>query len=339
MEERRGMTSMYSEIALKYNGTHVSGKTLEDCAGFEFSDNASGSADSIALTMNNRTGKWFRNYYPLEGDYIKAWIKVSNWQQGKENGKLYCGKFAIDELSFSGEPDIVQIKAISMPISSGFNITERNRTWKKTSTKQILSDIATSAGVKLVYDADSHSVDEISQSGTTDMEFAFDLCQDYDLAMKLYDAKMVIYDQTRYEKKKSMYTLKKSQLGDYSISAQIRTVYDKVKIQYTKDGKTVSYEFTVPGTKGKRQMFLTESADSIKDAELKAKAALRENRREARTISLTLMGNIKYKAAENFTLEGFGKLDGKYFIDSVNHRKSNGKYTCSMEAHGVVTEF
>lgn len=334
--------AMRSKVILHYNHVAVPESLTDDLEAFTFEDNASGSADSLALTLSNCSGKWFRKFHPKENDYMKVWVAVENWEQGKENAKLYCGKFAVDELVFSGFPEQVQIKGISIPIKGKFNVTERNRTWNKTTTKQILSDIAEDAGIKLVYDAEVYNIDETSQSGSTDMEFAFGVCSDYDIALKLYDDKMIAYDKTAYEKKKAAYTIEKSQLGgsgSYSIKEQIRTVYDSVKIQYAKDGKNVAYEYTIPGKKGARRMFLSEKADSIKDAELKAKARLRENLRESKSLNLSLIGNVRYRAAENFMLEGFGKLDGKYFIDYVCHGKSNGKYTCRITAHPVVTDF
>ena len=334
--------AMRSKMILHYNNTEVPESVTDDCEAFTFEDHASGNADSIALTLSNRSGKWFRKFHPKENDFIKAWISVENWQQGKANAKLFCGRFAIDELAFSGFPERVQVKGISIPINGKFNVTERNRTWKKTTTKQILSDIAADAGIKLVYDAGVHSIDETAQSGSTDMEFAFSLCSDYDIALKFFNDRMIAYDKTDYEKKKAVYTIRKSQLGgssSYSIREQIRTVYDSVKMQYTNDGKTVTYEYKRPGKKGSRRMFLSEKADSIKDAELKAKAGLRENLRESKSLNLTLIGNIRYRSAENFMLEGFGKLDGKYFIDYVCHSRANGKYTSKITAHPVVTDF
>lgn len=52
-----------------------------------------------------------------------------------------------------------------------------------------------------------------------------------------------------------------------------------------------------------------------------------------------MVGSAKYVAADCFNLVGFGKLDGKYFIDSVTHTRSGGKYTISIEAHLTVTDF
>lgn len=332
--------AMRSVIALKYNDVDIPNNVTDECESFTFEDNAYGQADSIELTMDNRSGKWMKKWKPQDNDSISAWIKVQNWEEGKKDAKSFCGKFTIDEVVYSGFPEIVQIRGISIPINGGFNVTEKNKTWKKTTTKQILDDIAKMAGIELVYEADIFSIDETTQSGTTDMEFAFSICEDYDLALKLYNNRMVVYDKDAYEKKKEAYTIAKDQIGDnYSIKEQIRTVHDSVKMQYTCNKKTVNYEFTIPGKKGTRKMFVSEKAESIRDAEVKAKAKLRENIRESKTIELTLMGNIKYKAAQNFILEGFGKLDGKYFADYVRHSKSNSKYTSQITAHRVVTEF
>ena len=332
--------AMKSTIALKYNDTDVPKSVTDECESFIFEDNADGAADSIEVKLNNSTGKWLRNWHPENQDSLKAWIRVEDWQQDKKNAKLYCGKFTIDELAYVGFPETVQIRAISIPISGGFNVTERSKTWEKTNTKQIFSDIAKRAQVSLVYDADVYDVAEESQSGKTDMEFAYGLCSDYGLALKLYNDKMVIYDRGRYEKKKAVFTISREMLkGSYSIKEQIRTVYDSGKMQYTDGKSTLTYEYIIPGKKGVRRMFVSSKAESIKDAELKVKTKLRENLRESKTIELTLMGNIGYRAAENFTLKDFGKLDGTYFIDYVRHEKSGGRYICQISAHRVVTDF
>ena len=39
------------------------------------------------------------------------------------------------------------------------------------------------------------------------------------------------------------------------------------------------------------------------------------------------------------TFENGKVVDGKYFIDSVTHTRSGGKYTISIEAHLTVTDF
>lgn len=49
----------------------------------------------------------------------------------------------------------------------------------------------------------------------------------------------------------------------------------------------------------------------------------------ATTISFTTMGNLTYCATQCIDVEGYGKIDGKYYMDSVGHtmNKSGGFVT------------
>ncbi len=329
-----------SSLIIKYRDKDATEVISEDLESFTWTDVASGEADTFSVTLNDRTLKWLKGFFPSQKDYIKTWIKVTDWRREKDNRKKFCGRFQVDAFTASGFGSTFQIDAISIPIRKSFNVTQRNKTFKKTTVKRIMRDIAKRAKCKLVYQAKNYHIDEISQSGETDMSFGFSLCEQYNLGMKVYNKKIIVYDKTRYERRKISYTIDRSQLGDsgaYSFSRQITNLYDGVKLQYTnKDDKTVTYKYVVPGKKGKRLLFVSGSADSHADAERKAKSELLKNLRGANTLTLNLMGDPKYLAATTFQLTGMGRLNGKYFIDRVTHSKQ-GKYTTSITAHPVVT--
>jgi phage protein D len=336
------MDTMRSYVAIHYNRSKDTAAITDGCEDYTYEDYATGQADVVNLTMDDSDRKWIGAWFPRSGDYLKCWIKTKAWESGKTNGSLFCGKFYIDECNPSGQPSRVTLSAIAVPKRSGFSKTERNRTWKKTTVKQILGDIAKRAGMKLVFDTGDHKISEESQSGQTDLEFAFLLCDSFDICLKVFNNKLVAYDQTRYEKKKAVRTIKYSDiLGDYSGHAAVSKVYDGVKMQYAVGKKEAArtYEFKVPGMKGTRKMYVSDKADSLSQAEHKAKAALRKALREDFTMSFEVEGDVRYKAASTVQLKGFGKMDGKYFIDSVTHKKSRGAYTCSLTLHKVVTKF
>ena len=335
------MNSRKSSIILKYNDKKATETITNDMESFTWVDCASGEADTLSLNLNNRNMKWFKKgWFPQKEDVIKASIKVQHWRNQSDNRTVFCGRFAVDECSGTGFPNTVSISGICVPIRTGFNVTQRNKTYKSTTVKNIMQQIADRADVKLVFQATDISVKEVSQSGKTDMEFAFSLCGDYDLAMKVYNNKLVVYNQTKYERRKKSFTLDACDLGEngsYQFNRSITKIYDGVKYQYTNgDGDSVTYEYVVPGEKGKRLLFLSVSADSHADAERKARAKLAANLREAVTAEFTLMGDPKYQACQTFTIKGFGKWNGKYFIDKATHNKS-GKYTVSIECHKCVT--
>lgn len=331
------MQARQSFVTVKYNGKDIT-KTITDYVeGFEYVDNASGTADTVTLKLNNKSGKWFKSWIPVQGDYVEPTIKVTNWNKEGDNRSLKCGYFLIDDLGYSGPPDIANIGGIATPINVDFNVTQKTHTWKKTSVKGILSKIASTAGIGLYFSGQDYPIDEIEQSSQEDVTFAFNLCASYNLAMKLYNRKMVVFDQTEYEKKKASLSLDKAKCSDYDLSKSMTRMYDGVLISYTdsKTNKTLKYQFMMK--KGSRILKLNETAESLQDAEIKAKAKLLEHNRKCQVISLKTRGDLKYIACKNINVTGFGKLDGKYYIDTVTHSKdANGGYTVTLDLHLCV---
>lgn len=335
------MNSRRCTMVIKYNNKNATEIITQEMESFSWTDCASGSADTLSLSISNRNLKWIStNWLPSDTDVIKACVKVMHWKSNSDNRKVYCGKFAIDDFGATGFPNMIDLSGISIPIHTSFNVTQRDKTYKKTSVKSILSDIAKRADVKLVYQASNHKVDEVSQDGKTDMEFAFSLCSDYGVSMKVYNGKLITYDQTKYEKRKKRYTLDISDFGEpgsYSFKHSVTKMYDGVKLQYqNKDGDKKTYSYIMPGKTGKRMLFLSMSADSHADAEKKAKAKLASSLREITKATFKVMGDPKYLSCDVFELTGFGKFNGRYFVDQVVHEK-NGGYSTTLTCHRCVT--
>lgn len=328
------MKARQSSVVVKYNGKDIT-KTITDyIEGFQYVDNASGTADTVTLKLNNRSGKWSGSWIPIQGDYVETIIKLTNWKKEGDNRKFNCGYFLIDDLSFAGPPSTASIGGITTPINTDFNVTKKSKTWKKTSVKKILEKIAKNAGVGLFFSGQDYQIDELEQSNQEDVTFAFNLCSSYNLAMKLYNKKIVVFDQVEYEKKKATLSIDREQTESWSATKSMTRAYDGVSISYTdsKKNKTLTYKFMLK--KGKRIMKLNETAESLQDAEVKAKAKLLEHNRQCQTISVKVKGDTKYISSKCVNMTGFGKLDGKYYIDTVTHEKNAGSgYYCSIQAH------
>lgn len=332
--------SRESVVVIRYNN-RKSAVITDELGSFQYTDNASGEADTVSFCLNNASLGWLKKgWFPKESDYVRVSICVRNWRWPGDTRTVYQGKFAVDEFGAEGFPSVVEFGGISVPIRTGIHLTERNKTYRKTSVKGILSVIAKRAGVKLAFSGKDCSVEEVSQDGDTDMEFAFRLCSEYDLAVKLYNGKIVVYQRTAYERRKGSFTLRPGDLGEggtYRFQYSVTKLYDSVKLRYqNKDGKKITYSYTIPGKSGKRTLVLSDSADCVADAEKKAKARLAESLRQVVTATFSVMGDPRYRACETFYLTGFGRFDGKYFIDQVTHSKEGG-YTSSIQCHRCVT--
>lgn len=330
-----GVKSAKAQFVVKYNNSDDTDSLTNATESGTYTDNANGSADTISFTLNNQKNKWMHGYFPGSNDYLKVWIKTQSWY-GKGNDKLYCGKFVIDQISLTGGADSaskMELEGIATPVKASFSVTQKNKKWKKSTLETIATKIAKSAGLKVVYHADKISTDEMTQSGT-DMEFLFSTAKKYGVGMKIFAKKILLYDIRRYEKKKAKVTIKKSQVEEYDFQNKIMARYNAVQLK----NDDIEYSFKIPNTKGNRKLFLTDAANSIKNAEKIAKAALRESRRENYKVTLVITGSTKIYSTMNIKLEGFGKENGKYFVDKAEH-SIDGAYTTTIEAHKVVTNF
>ena len=100
------MQARQSSVIVKYNGKDIT-KTITDyIEEFQYVDHASGTADTVTLKLNNRSGNWSAGWIPMEGDYVEPTIKLTNWAAEGDNRKYKCGYFLIDDLSFSGPPSV-----------------------------------------------------------------------------------------------------------------------------------------------------------------------------------------------------------------------------------------
>ncbi len=328
------MKARQSYVIVKYNGKDISHIITDYIESFQYVDNASGKADTVKLKLNNRNGKWSGSWIPVQLDYVETTIRLTNWSSEGDNRKFNCGFFMLDDLEFSGPPEVASIGGIATPINADFNVTEKSKTWKKTTVQGILKQIADTAGVGLYFSGQDYPVDELEQSGETDQAFAFKICSSYNLAMKLYNRKIIVFDQTEYEKKPANLTIKKTQAESWRIKKKMTHAYDGVKISYTDSAsnKTIDYQFMLKD--GSRILKLNESAESLQDAEIKAKAKLLEHNRACQTVSVKVKGDTRYIASKCCNLSGWGRLDGKYYIDSVTHDKDPGNgYFCTLEMH------
>lgn len=322
-------------VSIKYNGKNVTENIKHCFSNMTYTDVASGETDTISIALTDESNKWINGWFPIEGDFVETEINQLNWTQIDDNKKLNCGKFLVDDFDFNGPPDTFNLKGIASPINSNFASTTNSKPWNKTTVKGIASNIAKKAGISLVFDATDYSIEKIEQNNQTDMAFLFSICESYGFSMKLYNSKLIIFDEEKYEKKTSKGTIDKSDCSNYGLNGTLVGTYHGVSIKYTntKTNKTLSYTYNP--LKGSRILKLNEKAENLKDAELKAKARLRKANKASRTITLELKGNIKYLAGTCFNLTGFGKFNGKYYIDKATHNFNTG-YTVSMQMHKVL---
>lgn len=313
--------------SIQYNGVNITTKLAEYLKSFTYTDVASGESDSISISLADKDKKWINAWFPSLGDIIIPKILTYNWLKDGDKKTFKCGSFTIDQCDFSGRPLNATIGALSIPATESFKTTERNKTWTNITIEAIAKEIAQRAGISLSYDAPTVLISQIEQSGQTDSDFLYSLCQTYGLAMKVYYNKLVIFDEASYENKKSVATIYESDMKTWSYKSSLTRSYTGAEITYLDPDS--SDEINVKVGSGSRILRLNEKADGIKDAQLKALAKVNNANKKMFTMKITMMANPKVVASSNIDIKGLGKLDGKYYVDSVTHSVGS-TYTMSL---------
>lgn len=324
-----------TSLSINYKGKKLNNTINKYIESFSYTDVASGESDSISVSLHNIDKKWINEYMPEKGDAIASSIIVENWSKEGDKKTLNCGSFTIDDISFTGRPFSGTIGAVSVPANEDFKATKRTKTWQNTNIKEIASEIAKKAGITLYYDAGTIKISELEQDAP-DSSFLSSLCVEYGLAMKVYNNKLVIFDESVYEKKKKVVTLKEEDfVGSWSYNTTLQGSYTGARLSYSDpdSDKTITVEV---GTAGRIYEFSTQ-ADSRYDAELKATAKVNQANKKITTMTAKVVPHKSIVASSVAEIAGLGKINGNYYVDKVVHNISSGGYTMTLSLHKVNT--
>ncbi|WP_110933807.1 phage late control D family protein [Paenibacillus bouchesdurhonensis] len=330
-------------LVINYNGKDVTQDLADSLLDFAYNDADPGAMDDIQITLEDRERKWQEPWQPAAGDKIKAELRTINWGGPGEIKSLPLGSFEVDSLEFAGPPDTVAIKAVSLPVGSSARQEVRTKAWEKVKLKTIAQDVAKRAGLKLLYEAtDNPSYDRLDQTEQSDLAFLNDQAKQEGIAVKIASGKLVLFDESEYEKKEAVATIEhgKDNILSYQFSwGTAYTAYRACQVTYKppKSKKTIKYTYTPPGApKSGPVLKINQKVSSAAEAQRLAKKSIREKNKEAGKASLTLVGDIRMAAGLTLNVKGWGRFDGKYIIESCSHAISGSGYLTNLEIRKVL---
>ena len=317
------MLSREVEVVITCNGQNMT-DTVSGClTGISYSDPADGESDTLDVTFSDREGKWLNEWFPKKEDILTAEIRVHRLNGPDDaDWTINFGEFILDSFSFSGEPLEIKLSAVSSPVNRDFKATKRTKTWENVTLQEIAQDIAGRAGIELIYEADTIEIKAEEQEETEDSTFLKNLCDRYNVAMKVFTNRLILFSIKEYRAKSPVAEITRQDVISWSWETDLQGSYTGAKISYTDpySNKTIEYQ---TGT-DERLLEVSESADSQADAKLKAEAALEEANRNITKMQVTVPGRVDIFASDCVTVSGFGKLDGKYYVEKHTPTLMNG---------------
>lgn len=330
-------------LELRYNGKDVTQDITKSLTDFQYNDAASGSLDDLTVTLEDRERNWQGPWSPVEGDQLVAAIRTVNWDKPGEVKKLPLGTFEVDSIDFSGPPDTISIKAVSLPVTSEVRMQRSSRSWEKTNLKTVAAQVAKRAKLKLIYEAqDNPSYDRLEQSEVSDLAFLLNTATQEGIAIKVSSGSLVLFDEQEYEQKEVVATIVRGEANVTDYSFTYNTAYAAFRactVTYTpSQGKeSLKATYTPQGApKSGPILKINEQVDSQADAMRLARKRLREKNKEGGKGTLSLMGDLRMAAGLTINIKGWKRFDGKYIIESARHSIGSSGYTTSLDIRKVL---
>lgn len=219
------------KLEVIYEGANITSYISNDIISFSYSDSFN-EFDSIELTIENRDNRWLESWEPLKGEKIAANFILTNWENNKEV-VLTLGEFYIDDISYSGPPDIVNIKALSVDITSNIMDEKKSRVWENVTLEKIARDIAIENNLELLFLAEfNREFKRSEQKLESSFNYIKRISKEAGISVKIYSNKLILFEDEMYEKTNPVITLDKTNLFSYQLADDDTDTYSGCKITY-----------------------------------------------------------------------------------------------------------
>lgn len=327
------MNPRSANLDVSYNNVNITADLKPHLIGWTYTDNMSGQADNLSITLEDKGQLWSGDWMPDKGASLTAKIVRSNWVNDGQQDQLSFGQFEVDEVDTNHPPSTVTISATPIPVSSSLRGQAKNRAWENTNLSVVARDIATGAGLTLYFEVDyDPEYDRIEQTEEADLAFLQRLCDDAGLCLKVTDRQILIFDEQKYESRAPVATITKDKdfIIQYAGKSTMTGLYKSCIVEYQdpNTNQIIRGEFTPPNPPPTdRILYVNERVPNIKQAQILAKKKLRDANKGGMTFAITLLGDIRFLAALTVSLSGFGTFDGKHIITQATHGQQNGYQT------------
>lgn len=199
-----------TKVSLVIGGKDIMlGLASQSIISFGYTDSTSDKADDLTICIADPQRTWMLRYLPTakNGTECEAGIYVSDWAGPFDNRPFECGIFYINSVGFKGPPNVVDIKASSIPPNK-IKHTKKNRSWENSHLQSISGQIASENGLTLFYDTkENPTVKRTDQKDKSDLEYLRDRCKEAKLNLKIHKKQLIIYSEEEYEQRPPAFEL------------------------------------------------------------------------------------------------------------------------------------
>lgn len=334
------------KAVILYDGVEVG--LSEKCTSVNYTDNDRDKVDEVSLTFEDRDAKWMMyGWIPEKGHEVDVTLWFLDWKSPGDNQEYHCGNFTVDDLTYSGPPWSVTIKAVAIQAESEIQTVQRSKTWENVTLKQIVLEKMADYGMpegNLYWYGDVPAIEKVEQDNKTDTAFLKDICEKQGMCLKLYKKGMVVFDKHVYEPRpaKAGFGIADIERGSLSWNDTLNGTYTGAVLSYTNPSKKKNIENNQllqaqvgDCGDGARVLRINKRVENEAEAQRVAVAALNAANEKGCTVSFRTMADTTIFATDNFLLNGLGRMDGKYYCESVTHSVSRSGHTMTVKGYRI----
>lgn len=232
-------------------------------------------------------------------------------------GGYTSGNMTVDKISPTTQNAVVEAVSASAKAKK-----KKSRHYSKVRFFDIINDVALETGFSVYYNGtiENRYYESVSRFCETALAFLNRLCIREGYALKVDDNRIIIYDKDSAEAAKSVLKItQETAIGNNVTFKDTSCVTESVRVQYFDLAKGSKIEYTAGIAEQGEQTVITEYVNDLAEAERFSKGYIREANKNCITAVALIPINTDIAATSTVDFVGFGRYDGKYFIEEVTH--------------------
>ncbi len=272
-------------------------------------ENSGGESDYINISFSDTEGNWSK-WMPKKGDSIE--IQFDTFK----SGKMFIGFLNSVSGTFT-------IKARSLPFKKSSIFS---RSWENIRLKSLITDVANELGLEAVfYNIENYFFQRIDQINETGLNFVKRICIREGYISKVYDGKLIIYNERVMESEKPVIILSPLDMK-YDLSSDSFDLYSSCSVRYLDEfGQELSYLYSPSnapyGSKLKINELIFSRAESIRFSKNYLYNANKFENKGCIEIPL----NSKIASGNTIQIIDTGMFDGIYFVHKTIQKLNKNK--------------
>lgn len=309
--------------------------------GIRYDDRVTGESDEVCLNFDDTSGKWIGTWLPTTGDKLVV-------QMGYAGGgavpdvMLKCGEFTIDEVNFTGPPDMLEVKAVATSIKNSAR-SRKSHVYEKQKLSDIVGQVAGRNGLTVKGVIGSEFIKKETQYNESDLGFITRLLATWGYICNARGGVLWVWDVYKLEGQAAGIIMAKTDMSSYTIEAKTVNTVTSTRVRYWNPDEMVLVEgvHNAEGAEATNKQDVGEfrgiKVENGGAAAAMARAATHRTNSNGTTIDFMCPGNPSLVAGINIQITGFSpNFNGVYHITESTHELRNpGGYNTGVKAKKV----